>query len=137
MRTRLSYLPSTCSFRMTDIWRSFVAQRIAWVNGWSVLFHAATIRQERNSHDLMRDFRDELTGYLENRAICAALERLDLHPGAASVGRNLLRCYELLVERGWLAEAELPLVRAWLVDVEGVAPAATPSTSGLRSVRPV
>ena len=30
----LLYLPATCSFRMTDIWRSFVAQRIAWVNGW-------------------------------------------------------------------------------------------------------
>lgn len=25
----LLYLPSYCSFRMTDIWRSFVAQRIA------------------------------------------------------------------------------------------------------------
>jgi len=30
----LLYLPSFCSFRMTDIWRSFVAQRIAWENGW-------------------------------------------------------------------------------------------------------
>src|SRR6202035_3103353 len=26
----LLYLPVNCSFRMTDIWRSFVAQRIAW-----------------------------------------------------------------------------------------------------------
>ena len=26
----LLYLPLHCSFRMTDIWRSFVAQRIAW-----------------------------------------------------------------------------------------------------------
>ncbi len=26
----LLYLPSYCSFRMTDIWRSFVAQRIGW-----------------------------------------------------------------------------------------------------------
>ncbi len=26
----LLYLPSYCSFRMTDIWRSFVAQRVAW-----------------------------------------------------------------------------------------------------------
>ena len=41
----LMYLPAYCSFRMTDIWRSFVAQRIAWVNGWSVLFHEATVRQ--------------------------------------------------------------------------------------------
>jgi hypothetical protein len=30
----LLYLPSYCSFRMTDIWRSFVAQRIAWTCNW-------------------------------------------------------------------------------------------------------
>ena len=60
----LMYLPAYCSFRMTDIWRSFVAQRIAWENGWSVLFREATVRQRRNPHDLMRDFRDEVPGYV-------------------------------------------------------------------------
>jgi len=35
----LMYLPSYCTFRMTDIWRSFVAQRLAWANGWGILFH--------------------------------------------------------------------------------------------------
>ena len=41
----LLYLPSHCSFRVTDIWRSFVAQRIAWENGWAVLFDAPSVRQ--------------------------------------------------------------------------------------------
>ena len=44
---------------MTDIWRSFVAQRIAWANGWAILFHEPTVWQDRNEHNLMRDFRDE------------------------------------------------------------------------------
>ena len=52
----LLYLPAYCSFRMTDIWRSFVAQRIAWENGWRLLFHGPTMEQERNVHDLMKDF---------------------------------------------------------------------------------
>jgi hypothetical protein len=39
----LLYLPSYCSFRMTDIWRSFVAQRIAWENGWAVLFKSPDV----------------------------------------------------------------------------------------------
>ena len=43
----LLYLPAYCSFRMTDIWRSFVAQRIAWAQGWSILFHGPTVRQHR------------------------------------------------------------------------------------------
>jgi hypothetical protein len=120
----LLYLPATCSFRMTDIWRSFVAQRIAWANGWSVLFEAATVRQSRNEHDLNKDFADEVAGYLENRAMCAALGALDLAPGIERIAENMRLAYELLVERGWLDASELPLLDAWLTDVESVLPAA-------------
>ncbi|MBV8168650.1 MAG: DUF288 domain-containing protein, partial [Alphaproteobacteria bacterium] len=63
----LLYLPAFCSFRMTDIWRALVAQRIAWECDWRVLFRSPTVRQERNPHDLMRDFADEVPGYLNNR----------------------------------------------------------------------
>ena len=70
----LLYLPAHCPFRMTDIWRSLIAQRIAWENGWSILFHEATVRQERNDHHLMDDFADEVPGYLHNRRIAATLE---------------------------------------------------------------
>ena len=38
---RLMYLPSTCTFRMTDIWRSLIAQRCLWELGQGVVFHAA------------------------------------------------------------------------------------------------
>jgi hypothetical protein len=117
----LLYLPAYCSFRMTDIWRSFVAQRLAWVNGWGVLFHQPTVRQDRNVHDLMRDFRDEVPGYLENRAICEALATLQLRPGVEHVGDNMRRAYELLVENGWLDERELELLDAWLNDLRNVA----------------
>jgi hypothetical protein len=119
----LMYLPAYCSFRMTDIWRSFVAQRLATVNGWGVLFHEPTVSQNRNVHDLMRDFRDEVRGYLENRAICAALEHLDLPPGAEHVGGNMRLAYERLIEGGWIDERELVLLEAWLTDVENASPA--------------
>ena len=114
------YLPAYCSFRMTDIWRSFVAQRIAWVNGWGVLFHEATVRQQRNPHDLMRDFRDEVPGYLENREICAALQALELAPGGTRVAANMRRSYELLVANGWADPREIPLLEAWLADVAAI-----------------
>lgn len=113
----LLYLPAHCSFRMTDIWRSFVAQRIAWENGWSVLFHEATVWQERNEHDLMRDFADEVPGYLNNRAMAAELEKLTLAAGPEHLAANLRVCYERLVEKGWIGAAELPLLDAWLADL--------------------
>jgi hypothetical protein len=116
----LLYLPATCTFRMTDIWRSFVAQRIAWANGWSILFHEATVWQERNDHDLMADFKDEVPGYLHNRAICAELAGLELAPGTENIGANLRRCYAALVAKDWLKPLELELLDAWLEDLAGL-----------------
>lgn len=110
----LLYLPAYCSFRMTDIWRSFVAQRIAAVNGWSILFHKATVWQERNDHSLMKDFEDEVSGYLNNEAIRAALEVLDLHPGPDAILPNLKLCYEALVVNGWVGAEELELLDLWV-----------------------
>ncbi|MBA2432456.1 MAG: DUF288 domain-containing protein [Chthoniobacterales bacterium] len=113
----LLYLPAYCSFRMTDIWRSFVAQRIAWVNGWSILFHEANVWQERNDHSLMRDFADEVPGYLHNRAMCAKLDGLNLESGAANLPDNLRRCYGALVEEEWVGADEMLLLEAWLTDL--------------------
>ncbi|HVG34230.1 MAG TPA: STELLO glycosyltransferase family protein [Pyrinomonadaceae bacterium] len=114
----LLYLPAYCSFRMTDIWRSFVAQRIAWANGWSVLFHEPTVWQERNEHNLMRDFKDEVPGYLHNSAICEALDRLQLPSGVEHLGDNLHACYETLVSMSLVDRKELPLVAAWIDDLK-------------------
>ncbi len=111
----LVYMPSFCSIRMTDIWRGMVAQRIAWENGWSVLFHEPSVWQERNEHDLMRDFRDELPGYLNNRRIAGELERLTLRANAN--GENLLRCYEALVRMDLVGPGELKLIEAWNTDL--------------------
>ena len=47
---------------MTDIWRSFVVQRILWENEWRLSFHSLTAYQERNAPSLMRDFEDEISG---------------------------------------------------------------------------
>lgn len=116
----LLYLPAHCSFRMTDIWRSFVAQRIAWENDWHVLFREPTVRQERNDHDLMRDFADEIPGYLANRAIAAMLEQLPLEQGEDAIPTNLRRCYGALIEAGHVGEAEMPLLDAWLDDCAGL-----------------
>lgn len=113
----LLYLPSYCSFRMTDIWRSFIAQRIAWLNGWAVLFHEPTMRQERNEHNLLQDFEDEIPGYLHNTRICEALEALPLEPSLEKIGNNLRICYEKLVSMSLIGCEELKLLDAWLEDI--------------------
>lgn len=114
----LMYLPAYCSFRMTDIWRSFVAQRIAWVNDWALLFHEPNVWQDRNEHDLMRDFRDEVPGYLHNMEISSALDKLELRSGVENTGENLQVCYEKLVSMKLIDPRELDLISAWLEDLK-------------------
>ena len=107
----LLYLPSYCSFRMTDIWRSFVAQRCLWELGENVVFHSATVRQDRNDHSLMKDFEDEIPGYLHNKAICTALSALDIK--SYSLPDAQMACYQEMVSHGWLPQKELLLLDKW------------------------
>jgi STELLO glycosyltransferases len=113
----LLYLPSYCSFRMTDIWRSYVAQRIAWECGWSVLFHEPTVWQERNEHNLMKDFEDEISGYSNNMAICKALQSIELKKGTTYIFDNLKMCYQKLIEMGMIGKEEMVLLDAWIKDL--------------------
>lgn len=112
----LMYLPSTCSFRLTDIWRGFVAQRCLWELGHGLVFHAAEVFQERNEHDLVRDFEQERDGYTRHEELAHLLEDLSLE-GPGNVGANLIACYRALVERGFLHADEMTRVTAWVEDL--------------------
>lgn len=115
----LLYLPSYCTFRMTDIWRSFIAQRIMWECDWGLLYHGATVCQERNEHRLINDFEQEMPGYLQNDKIKTLLENLSLKRGVSHIGENMMRCYESLVRNKIISDArELDLLQAWLDDLE-------------------
>ena len=113
----LMYLPSFVSFRMTDIWRSFIAQRCLWALGQGVVFHGPEMFQDRNQHNLLRDFEQEIPGYLGNDRIRDILDRASLLPGADEVAGNLRRCYEVLTSAGIIPAAEMPLIEAWLSDI--------------------
>jgi hypothetical protein len=113
----LLYLPVTCSFRMTDIWRSFVAQWILWGCGAAVSFHSASVTQERNPHDLLRDFEEEIPGLLGNKRLVKALEGAALHGGWANMEQDLRVCYQALIREGFLGDSEERLLDAWLLDL--------------------
>ncbi len=113
----LMYLPSHCSFRMTDIWRGFIAQRCLWAMGKGLVFHPAEVDQDRNAHNLMRDFEAEICGYLGNARFAELLASLELGAGSEHVAANLLTCYEALVEAEYFPARELDLVAAWINDL--------------------
>jgi hypothetical protein len=68
----------------------------------------------------MRDFKDEVPGYLNNSAIAEALGRLELKRGAPSIAANVRACYAKLVEMNLVGGQELGLLDAWLEDLNSV-----------------
>jgi hypothetical protein len=65
----------------------------------------------------MRDFADEVPGYLHNRAIGSRLEALKLEAGPENMGEKLIRCYEELVRLTVVDAKEMALVKAWAQDL--------------------
>ena len=111
------YLPSYCSFRMTDIWRSFIAQSYLLRNGYTIGFHSPTVWQNRNVHDLLRDFSDETPGYLNNGKI---MKELDTIPASIEPEEFLRRAYTVLIALGVVGEREISLLDAWMEDISMV-----------------
>ena len=114
----LLYLPSYCSFRMCDIWRSLIAQRIFWTNDWHLSFHSSNAYQQRNEHDLIKDFEEEVSGYLNNHIIMDELRALDLKAGEEFIYENLRICYQALTDKNYFDKKEMILLEAWTDDLQ-------------------
>jgi hypothetical protein len=108
---QLMYLPSTCTFRLTDIVRGFVAWRILLESEDAITFHSPQVNQERNEHDLLRDFESEIELFLGSDLIVELLLRLNI--SSLSIGDALLLCYKSLVEYGVINSDEIQILEAW------------------------
>jgi hypothetical protein len=113
----LLYLPSFCSFRMTDIYRSFVANRVSWEYKWPIIFTKSSVWQERNDHIILKDFEDEVHGYLNYNKIWNILIGLKLSEKQKDIFKNVAKCYEKLAAAGLMNNNELDLLDAWNNDL--------------------
>ncbi|MBT3463817.1 DUF288 domain-containing protein [archaeon] len=113
----LLYLPSYVTFRMTDIWRGLISQIILWSIDSNLSFHSSTVYQDRNEHNLLKDFEHEVPGYLLNQKIIDVLKSISYE---GSVSDRLLQAYVALVDAEIVPEKELVLVKAWIDDLENI-----------------
>lgn len=114
----LLYLPITVGFRYTDILLSIVAQPIMWAAGFRLGFTRATVYQDRNEHDLFKDFLSEIPMFetVESAArICSETVNPNL-----GVTNNLMACYLALANNGVVERKEVHSVANWLKDIEGL-----------------
>jgi len=110
------YLPFTVTFRFTDILRSYVAKRLLDQQDYALGFHEPTVFQERNEHDLMKDFNDELPMYQGCIDICRGLSQLDL--AKFDKYDSLIECYRWLERHKYVGEADVLGVEAWVSDLK-------------------
>ena len=109
------YLPATTSFRFTDILRGYIAQRLMWEQNLHLGFTKATVYQERNAHDYMKDFADEWECYLNVKPIVKLLDSLYLSDEPLV---NLEKVYLCLARKNFIKQEEIAILQAWISDLK-------------------
>lgn len=108
----LLYLPCTVSMRVCDILRGYVAQPILWAAGYRLGVCGPIVRQERNPHNLMDDFRQELPLYLGMGE--AVVEKVQaVVKTDASMADNLRAAYAAIIGVYGIGD-ERPILEEWL-----------------------
>ena len=114
----LMYLPSTVSFRFTDILRGLVAQPIMWSHEYLLGFIGPTVIQERNEHNLISDLISEIPMYQHCGSIVGLVSSVVSKNN--TIATNLYNSYEILARNNIVLEDELLALEAWIYDVSKI-----------------
>ena len=114
----LLYIPSYCSFRECDIWRGLIAAKICFEFKWGINFFSPCIYQERNEHNLLNDFKQEIGFYLNSGQVIAELKKLKLYKSDSKIFDNLIICYEFFIKKKLIENKELKLLKLWIEDCQ-------------------
>lgn len=110
----LMYLPTTVTFRFTDILRGLVFQPLMWHYGYCLGFTTASVLQKRNEHNYMKDFVSEIPCYLDAQKVIeitqnSIVDNYDIY-------QNLYETYKNLYKNNIVKEDELDVLSAWIND---------------------
>ena len=114
----LLYLPSTVSFRFTDILRGYIAQSVINSSSKNWGFFQSTSFQERNDHNLMNDFRSEIFMYTNMEEIFQVI--YESCKTTHSIADNLINCYYSLCKNNFVSNDELKILSAWMSDLSSL-----------------
>ena len=113
-------LPVTVTGRVSDIWRSYITERLLWDTDYKLAFASSFVTQYRNPHSYMVDFVDEDDLYNRVDDMLQALAGWSSakHTSLASAYIDLVT--KLVEECHILGRADLELAKAWVADLENV-----------------
>ena len=106
----LMYLPSFATSRVTDILRSYLAQRALCTEGKRVAFFSPICYQERNYHNLITDFIEEYDLYVNAHKYVELLGSVNAQGMKETYGKSI----KLLIEHNLLKSDEYGLYMRYL-----------------------
>ena len=112
------YLPFTVTFRLTDIWRSYWAQRLMWLLNDTITYNGPNAFQFRNSHSYLKDFESEKAMYSKTEKLIDFLFKWNC------TKKGFYECvielsHEMAVEKFWKME-EVDGIKNWLHDLNKI-----------------
>ena len=112
------YLPSTVTFRLADIWRSYWAQRLMWLLDDTITFNVPNAHRLISSHSFLKDFKDEQAMFLQTKELIEFLYEWNCVK---------LKFYECVIDlssrmanKGFWLEEEVISIRNWLDDLTDI-----------------
>lgn len=115
-------LPITVHGRVSDIWRGYMAQKVAKYLGLRFVFSYATVKQDRNAHNYLADFDSEQPLYMESSKLLEQLNEWDLtlhnnnkdSEKIVNVPGLIEEMWILMYEHGYIEIADVKQCQAWL-----------------------
>ncbi|CAF0852096.1 unnamed protein product [Brachionus calyciflorus] len=112
------YLPKTVTFRLTDIWRSYWAQRLMWLINETISFNGPNAYQLRNAHNYLKDFNQEKSMYLQTEKFVDFLFKWRCKHSKFYL--CMLQLSEDMVKKGFWLEEEVESIKNWIHDLTKV-----------------
>jgi len=105
-------LPVTVHGRVSDIWRSYISQRLFWDIGMHLTFAPPHVDQFRNVHNYMGDLKAEEPLYSQATALTQFLR--DWRGIANSLPGRLEELTVAMYERGYLELGDVKFAQLWI-----------------------
>jgi hypothetical protein len=102
------FLPAYIPSRVTDIWRSYIAQHFVHRRNQGILFCSASVFQLRNKHNLLHDFEEEVQLYTKTSKLNQALQNYT---------ENFEDVMKHLLLHNFFDERDVALFDAWVKDL--------------------
>jgi hypothetical protein len=108
-------MPKGVSFRVSDIWRGYWVQRLLWDTGGALCFLPPNAYQDRNEHDILKDFSQELDLYLKADRFITMLS--DWRSDRQNLFDRMNDLFACMVVEEFFGSEDLKLAQAWIEDL--------------------